>query len=372
MVTNDIYRVYAYDINTNTLLTELPAENLTFSGRLNDAGTISFDLPISRPSVASRAKPIMAYNGNPFAVYVDKDGLIEWGGVIWTWNYNRASGILTLGGKEWLSYFAQRTIAADYSATSYPSGIDPALLAYKAVYDAQAAGTGANVGIVTTSTTSTIPAITPGYPLTGRTTVANVLKDLASISSPGNGTVDTVFDWAWVSGSPVTTMTISSPRAGRVGAASGLAFDLSRVIDYSYPTDAQQAGTKIVATGGGAGLSSTVNTTQPVGGLGQMPRLDKVISFSNVQSQTQLDAMAAGLPTQFGQPVPTPTVTQPTSVAPRLNTFSIGDDARLYIAADERFPSGLNEYWRIVQYSVKVPNEGVPTITFTFNKPPTF
>ena len=441
-MTTDIYRVYAYDLNTNTLITELPATGLAFDRRLNDAGSISFDLPISRPEVAARAKPLMPYSGNPFAIYVDRDGVIVWGGIIWTWNYSRASGVLSLGGKEFLSYFAQRTIAADYSLDTYPDtdlsayhlagvtelnvldttgfvsgqyitvgkdtpevcrilavtsttklalyaattlnhpatapvsySIDPAALVKQVVTDAQnntLAGPGSNIGISIVGGTSTIPPIVPGYPLTQHTTVANVIRDMASISSPGNGTVDTVFETSWVSGVPHTSMTIYSPRAGAVNTASGIAFDLSRVMDYTWATDATSTGTKITVTGGGNNLSSTVNSSVPVGGIGQMPHLDKTVTFSSVQSQTQLDAMAQGLKDQFGVPVPTPTLVQPTSLLPTMGTFALGDDARLYIASDERFPAGLNEYWRIIQYSVKVPDEGVPTITFTFNKPPVF
>lgn len=439
----DIFRVYAYDLNTNTLITELPASNLSFDARLNDAGGISFDLAISRPSVASRVKPLMAYSGNPFAVYVDHDGIIVWSGIIWTWNYSRASGILSLGGKEFLSYFAIRTIAADYSPLSYPattltanasigataltvasntgyvagqtinidttgttekrviastggsttinitaglssahtSGatiqavIDPAALVKKAIEDAQnvsLAGAGSNIGITVSGGTSTIPPIIPGYALTQRVMVSNVVRDMASINSVGNGTVDSTISSSWVAGSPSTVMTIWSPRAGRIGSASGITIDLSRVIDYAWTTDATSMGTTIYATGGSSGVSTTVNSSAPIGGLGQLPHLDKVASFSNVQTQDQLSIMAAGLPQQFGYPLPSPSATQPTSVQPLLGTFVIGDDVRLYIASDERFPSGINEYWRIVQYSVSVPDEGVPTISFVFNKPPTY
>ena len=374
LVATDVYRVYAYDLNANTLITELPAVNLSFDCRLNDAGSIAFDLPISRPSVASRVKPLMAYSGVPFAVYVDRDGTIVWGGIIWTWNYSRASGTVSLGGKEFLSYFAQRTIAADYSAGSYPSGIDPTQLAYKALTDAQnvsLSGSGANIGVAVSVASAWGSTVIPGYSLTQRSTVANVVKDMATINAPTNGTVDTVFKSTWVAGAPAKTAVITAPRTGLIGSASGIAFDLSRVKDYTWPTDATTIGTTIYATGGSS-LSATQTTSNPIGGTAQLPRLDKVISFSNVNSQTQLNAMSVSLPQQYGQPIPTPTVIQPTSVYPKLGTFSVGDDARLYIASDERFPSGLNEYWRIVQYAVTVPNEGVPTISFTFNKPPVY
>jgi hypothetical protein len=194
---------------------------------------------------------------------------------------------------------------------------------------------------------------------------------MAAISSTGNGSVDTAFTSAWVAGVPVTTMTISSPRAGRIGSASGLIIDLSRALDYTWPTNATATGTTIIVTGGN-GLVSKLSTGVSVGGLGQLPHLDKVVSFSSVQSQSQLNTMAAGLPQVYQAPLPTPTVTIPTTALPQLGSFIIGDDVRILINSDERFPAGLDEYWRIVQYSVNVPDEGVPTVTFTLNKPPVY
>jgi hypothetical protein len=374
VVATNIFRVYAYDLNTNTLITELPASGLTFDSRLNDSGSISFTLNLSRPEVASRVKPLLPYNGNPFAVYVDRDGSIVWSGIIWTWNYSRKTGDLAMQGKEFMSYFAQRVLAAQYTNVEYPSGIDPAALVKQAVVDAQnnaLAGPGSNIGIVVAGGTSTIPAIIPGYPSSQNTKVSQLVSDMAAISSPGNGTVDTTIASIWSAGAPLTTLTIWSPRAGRIGSASGLILDLSRALDYTWPTNATATGTKIIATGGNS-LTTTIATGVPVGGLGQLPHLDKVVSFSSVQTQSQLDTMASGLAQVYDAPLPTPTVTIPTSALPQLGTFVIGDDIRMFISFDERFPAGLDEYWRIIQYSVTVPNEGVPTITFTLNPPPVY
>lgn len=443
-MTVDIFRVYAYDLDTNTLITELPAHDLSFDSRLNDSGSISFTLNLSRPEVASRVKPLLPYNGNPFAVYVDRDGALVWGGIIWTWNYARATGDLAMQGKQIMSYFSQRKLAVDYSVgnpsfapsttmlayataptstlsvtstTGFTAGqsiqfgvenpevrtiasvtapntitltsptaynhaangpvqyaIDPAALVKTAVNDAQnttLCGPGASIGVTVVGGTSTIPPIVPAYPASQNTPVAQLISDMAAINSTGNGTVDTTIASSWSSGAPANVLTIWSPRAGRIGSASGLIFDLSRAIDYTWPTDATSTGTNFTVTGGNS-LTSTATSGVPVGGLGQMPRLDKVVSFSSVQSQSQLDAMTVGVVQQFSAPVPSPSVTQPTSALPTLGSFVLGDDVRVFISSDERFPSGLDEYWRIIQYSVKVPDEGVPTITFTLNKPPVY
>ena len=70
------YRIFAYDINTNTLLCELPGNGLTFDTRLNDPGSCSFSLNLKSPGTAKRVAPIMGYEGNPFKVYIDRGGVI--------------------------------------------------------------------------------------------------------------------------------------------------------------------------------------------------------------------------------------------------------------------------------------------------------
>lgn len=382
----ETYTVFAYDLNTNTPLGTLPATGLKFGCRLNDAGPISFDLNLQNPVVAAKAQMVLAYQGTPVALYVQRsigggNGVLVWGGILLTTNHNKATGVLSIGGKEWLAYFDQRVITADYSQTSYPSGIDPAQLVLKALTDAQStvkSGPGASLGIQVVGGTSTIPHFVPGYPITQHTTVGQILADMAATSAPGSGTVDTVFTSAWsAGGSPVVTATIATMRAGRSASNTNLIFDLSKALDYSWPTDATKMGTTLIATGAGSG-SATVSATvpspyTPVGGLGQPPRLDQVYQFNNVQSQSQISAMAKGIAQLYGQAVVTPTVKVPTATSEQpLGSWVIGDDARLYTQADERFPNGLDQYWRIVAYDVEVPDEGIPTVTLTFNTPPVF
>jgi hypothetical protein len=288
--------------------------------------------------------------------------------------------VLSIGGKEFLSHFNQRVIAADYSAKSYPGKIDPAALVQHALVDAQnpaLSGPGASIGITVVGGTSTIPPFIPGYPKTQYTTVSQVLADMAATSSPGAGTVDTTFTAAWdANGNPHPVAQIWSPRVGRAAGQTGLVFDLSKALDYTWPTDATKMGTTIIATGAGTGSATVTATEQsqttPVGGLGQSPRLDQVYSFTNVQSQQQISAMAKGTSQLYGQAVATPTVTIPTGADPELGAWMIGDDARLYTQPDERFPNGLDSFWRIVAYDVTVPDEGVATVVLTFNLPPVF
>lgn len=373
--------MYAYDINTNTKLTELPGNGLTFGSRLNDQGSLKFSLPLGRRGIAGLVAPLLAYDGRPVKLYVDRGGVIIGAGYIaWTGRYSKSTGVLEIGGNELGSYFGQRNAVADYSETTYPSGITPGDLLVALLQDAQnpvLAGAGASIGLQVVNQSTGMPTIIPGYPLGQYTRVKQIVQDMADIMVPGAGRVDVTVRSAWdpTTGNPVDTLTVWSPRAGRSAETSGVFFDLDSAIDYTWPTDATVMGTTITATGSGNGATRPVATANapgvPVGGLGQAPRLDKTVSVTS-QSQDQVSAMASGIAAQYGDPVGTPTVVIPTDGQMPLGSWAMGDDARLYTSGDERFPQGLSQYWRIVQQEVTVPDDGLPTVTVSFNKPPLY
>ena len=116
----ETFRVFAYDINTNTLLNELPVNNLTYDSRLGDAGACSFDLNLRSPAVQKVISPILAYDGAAFALYIDRNGQIDWAGEALTGNYDSVSGVLpvTIGGQNGL----QITFANPQSLTGTQTG----------------------------------------------------------------------------------------------------------------------------------------------------------------------------------------------------------------------------------------------------------
>jgi len=374
------FHVIAYDLNTNARLCEIPANNLRFDSRLNDAGAISFDISLQSPGVAGQVASILGYEGNPYAVYVDRNGVIVWGGICWTGLYTRSSGLLSVGGKEFLSYFDQRIAAADYSQLTYPAGIDPAQLLALALTDAQniaLQGAGASIGLSVVYTASGIPVIVPGYPIAQQTAIQSIINDVTALVVPGFGGTDIQVLCAYDAfGVPQRTAYTRSPRSGNPAGSTGLIFDLSSCIDYTWPTDATQAGNTLIVTGSGNGAAAPTTTVNapgvPLGGLGQSPRLDKLIT-TTAQSQQQVQQMANGLAQQYGKPVTTPTVTILTNGAQPLGSWSMGDDARLYMPpGDDRFPNGKSEYWRVVQQQISVPDAGAATAVLTFNVPPSF
>jgi hypothetical protein len=368
------YRVFAYDINTNTLMCELDAIGLQFGYRLNDAGPLQFDVLIDTYETAAASAQVLSLNGSPFACYVDLNGSIVWGGVAWTTDYKKSAGTVGFGGQDWFSWLGQRKQAASYDTGA---SFTPPAFIQKVILDAQApaAGAGASVGLQVATVLGTAqPSMVPSYPASQRTPVAQMVQDMTKIMLPTYGGVDITLSSVWgPAGVPVNTLTVWTPRAGRQASNSSQTLELDNSMDYAWPTDAMRMGTNLDVTGGGTGtsmLSQTVQGIVPVGGLGQAPRLDRVVNYPAIQSKPQLVAMSGGAAQQYGQPLVTPTVTMPTRGL--LGTFIVGDDVRVRTPGDPRFPSGYDDYWQVVAYDVNVPEDGVPHMVITLNPPPLY
>lgn len=372
------FTVFAYDINSNERITEFPAKQLTFDSRLNDPGSITFTCYMRAPKVANLVAPILDYGGDPVKLYVDRNGVIVWSGFLWTVNPTKSTGEIEFGGGELLSWGDMRVQAADYSASSYPNGIDAGTLMAKVFTDAQdttLCGPGASIGLNIVGATAGIN-IVPGYPLSQYTQLSQIVANTVQVVNPGVGGIDvgTASYWDPTTGAPVDTLTVYCPRIGRPAGQTGVIFDLSAALDYTWPTDATKSGNTLIVMGGSSTNTPIAIVNTPgvtVGGAGEPPRLDLVASYTTVTSQDQISLMANGAADQYGKPILTPTVTVPT--ASNLGTFIVGDDARLYSPPDFLNPRGVDQYLRIVQSQVTVPDDGgSATMVVTFNPPPSF
>lgn len=370
-----IFRASAWDINTNTKLTDLPgATSLHYSERINDAGEFGFDLNLSDAQARATAQILRNLGGNEFKTIItaNADTTILYAGIGQQSAMASKNTFISFAGKALPAWFSQVVIA-----NSYTTAVSPGQLIANAVTDAQNVGPGANRGIVPVLIGSARqPNITPSYNVNQRTTVAQVIADQTAGITPGTGGTDYYMSHVFTNGAPAHQMNIISPRSGRDHNTSGLSVNLGQAIDWTWPTENTQSGNHIIVVGSGTGgvqPVATADTSTPRGGLGQPPRKDLVLQYSQVSIQSQLQNIANGSVQRFGQPITTPTVTIPATYAPcALGAFMIGDDVRLDSGPSIWFPNGLSQWWRIVAYDVTVPDAGVPTVTLTLNQPPVF
>ena len=393
----------AWDLVTAQPIDTLPYMGVSFGAPLNQPGSFSGSLPLAGLAVASLqqasatdAPPIFSYQRatqvSNTALFVDFNGELIWGGIIWTSSYDSADPqkMLKVGAMEFGSYFQQRLQAEDYSTTwTAPNpAADPMLIAQRILDDAIAAGTifGGITLTLHPSGGEGGPTISPSYPGTSLQTIDSIVSILSQMGySVG---FDYSFDVAYLPGTrtPGITLNIWYPRQGRSAADSQLLL-LSTDCTFTYPVDGTQQATSITETGSGAdGLEpATASTTLP-----DYPLLQRTFSRAQINDEGTLSNVTLGdlglycfppVSPTFTVPVwmPDPVTGQVPPEAPlQFGTFDRGDNFVFRVDpvagggmnVDPRFPEGCEFEWRINSWQCNVADKGLSTIVLTAGIPP--
>jgi hypothetical protein len=413
------------DLRSGSVKGEVPFANVSFSKTLNGVSSFSGTLNLADPGLVG-VDPIDATLPGRSALFVDYNGSLVWGGIVWPREYTHQAQTqsLTVTASDIWSYFTNRVQATDYSAPPY-SGItgtgspmaiwdatssgstwDPVLIAWQVVADAIAAyspspyqpaatsygnilgglaiaANGNNTAASYIASGTNTPAssyVNATYPYSTLQTVDTIVKQLAGLGL-GVG-FDFGIDVAYSAGAfsvPVATLNFSYPRRGRTFAQNNLMVDLSTAISYSFPEDGTQIGNVIYETGGSGAIGVTQNINPLLQGY---PILERVISRSNITSSNVLNLLSQlGISDAYLYSY-APVVPQFTvdlfGDNPHIGNFIEGDDLRVYLPAtdtqgqvwDPRFPYGIDQEWRITQWTAKVTDSGQSTLTCVLNQPP--
>jgi hypothetical protein len=107
------YRYYTADLVTNTIIGELSLEDVGYERSLKSPG--SFDGKIT---ITDQTNSLDLYNATmpgKTAIYVVRDGVCAWGGIIWGRTYDMVSRSLTFSASEFTSYLNHRIVWKAYS-----------------------------------------------------------------------------------------------------------------------------------------------------------------------------------------------------------------------------------------------------------------
>jgi hypothetical protein len=108
VITPAEYRYYVADLLTNNVLGEIPFTNVSFERSLSKAGSFSGTIP-----VIDATKAYNLYENTlpgKTALYILRNGVCVWGGIIWARQYNPLQKTLIVDGNEYISYFYHRAI----------------------------------------------------------------------------------------------------------------------------------------------------------------------------------------------------------------------------------------------------------------------
>lgn len=107
------YKYYTVDLISNQLIGEIPFEDVSYEKSLKQAG--AFDGKIT---VSDQTENLNLYNvtmPGKTALFVVRDGVCVWGGIIWSRSYDLVGRSLAVSASEFTSYLSKRVIWKSYS-----------------------------------------------------------------------------------------------------------------------------------------------------------------------------------------------------------------------------------------------------------------
>ncbi len=358
------YRYLFVDLVSNEIIGELPLTGVGFTQQLNQSGSFQGHLLLSGINTYQFNVDASTIPGK-CGLYVDRNGILVWGGVIWGRTYNSADQTVTYNAREWLSYFERRRITQDVEFTQ----IDQLVIAKTLIEDAQAKPYG-DIGVGYNSDGQTTSGILVDrvyyyYELKG---VYQAIQDLSRQGDGFDFQIDVAYDGT--TGLPAKYFNTYYPRSGVVYSPTDISipvfeFPAGNIVEYEYPEDGSIAANSVYALGAGSNEGKLISGAQDVTRFAEgWALLEDQQNYSDITDQSVLDSLAVGAVTALSYPPITMKITVPAFINPEFGSYEIGDDCRVVIR-DDRFPNGFDEVFRIVGISVQPGEDGPERVTLS-------
>lgn len=348
------YTYLAVDLLSNQILAELPLSGSNFDSLLNGAGAFQAKLPLADRRI-QKLDPIGSTQPGRTALYVDRDGSLVWGGIIWTRRYSGADDTLTLAGAEFWSYY-KRVFAAGGVSTGGVS--QDQLSIVQSLLTGLQAFPAANLGLqIGTETSGVLRTLTHySYEL-------KPYGDMVEEMSQSDTGFDFAIDVAYNAGVPTKYLHLGYPRRGRPAAGTGLVFSFpGNVTGFDWDEDAASQATRLFVQGAGEGdaMQRTTQVAQDLLDAGY-PLLDSTISFKDntitpvtADSYAVLASRARAESAALKATVTLPSFTVRADLDPVFGSYITGDSVTVEVGSESsRFPNGITTTQRINQISLQ-------------------
>lgn len=349
------YRYLLTNVLTGARLAELPLESASFSHVLNAPGAFSGTLGLRQPA---KLEEILrtSLNLGQVALYVERDGVIVWGGMLWTSDADIDAGTLTLAGEGFHSYFRRRALRVQkiYTQQDQTTQIAKDLIDW-----AQSIG-GGTIGVVTSDVAATGVLRDRTYEAFERKNIGAEVEALAAL----DGGFDFRYESRWLSGVGSTIQTrflTSFPATGR---PTEIVLEVGKQLaKASVKTDATALATNVDAIGAGEGDLGLIATVSDPALLGAYPMLDDVISFTDVSELPTLDAHARKRQRRGAAPVVLPAMEWEPGLEPVVGSFLPGD---IVTVRGSHGIAKVDGRFRVITIDMSVDDSGTETGKLSF------
>ncbi|MEV7091146.1 hypothetical protein AB0O07_35695 [Streptomyces sp. NPDC093085] len=365
------YTYYTADLATGAISDELPLYDVTFSTELNEAGEFRGRLPLGDPRVTVH-RPRELTEPARAALYVERDGILVWGGVIWTVKYGSADRHLEISGAGFLSYFDhRRVLPADFdpAVTELASvGVtftdhDQSDIARDLVRLAQA-HPGGDIRVRPDSAARSGIPRTLGFPGGQLKSTGEALRELASLEDGPDFLLDVAYG---SDGRPVRRLRVGTPRLGR--RSTGHVWEYgANLTGYTWPVDGASTAVRVFALGEqrpGGGEDGDEGGGESEGGqlvavaedlTTGRPLLETEVSYVQISDPEVLRSQARSALAAVSAPVVLPELTARADREPLLGSYQVGDEATV-VVRDVFFPDGTQFDVRITGIEVTPGND---------------
>ncbi|GIJ50317.1 hypothetical protein Val02_72030 [Virgisporangium aliadipatigenens] len=368
------YSYLVADLRTGVELDELPLHGVSFSTVLNDSGEFRGQLAIGDRRIGIREPQRVTEPGRT-ALYVARDGVLVWGGIIWTSKYSSPERILEIGAAGFLSYFdRRRVLRPDYDPATHDvatlppvpfTNIDQAEIARALVRGAQS-HPGGNIGIqVDPPPPEGTPPRWPrtleyrGYELKS---VGEALRELAALDNGPDILMDVAFG---ADGRAVRRLRVGEPHLGQPGAPHFWEYG-ANLVSYTWPQDGASMANRVFALGSGSEegqlIEPAVDAAQLSAGF---PLTETEVSYVHVEDRALLRSIATAELSTVADPVVLPELVVRADLEPTLGSYQVGDHAQVLVK-DGFFPGGREFRVRILGIEVSPGDDaGEELVTLT-------
>ncbi len=356
-----VYRWLAYDLRTNVAIAELPLSVRQYGGMLNNPGSFEAQIPLD---VSTAAYVNAATTPERTIVFVERDGVIipDSGYVIWR-RVRSAGNSVSISGVGLASLLRRNRVVSNLVYTS----LDQLTIARNLITHLQSQA-GGDFGIAVGSGTSgvTRDRTYNGYE---RKNIGDAIDELSACFDG----FDWAIDCAWSGSSPAKNLTLSYPRRGRIAGTTGVIFAVGKnILDYTFIEDGTRSARSVDIFGSGDGKDMKVSTATATALLDEgFPLTSETLAYKDITVQGTIDSrVVAAMNARAKTPAFLELSVMPDDVDAGLGTWIVGDDAYVEIT-DDNFPRnadgspGYTAYFRIIGYSVNVPDSGPETVSVT-------
>lgn len=342
-----VYRYLLADLLTHQVNQELSLYGVTAGKRLNKPGNCTFTIPLGTGVYFDRDIIDASHPGRT-ALFIERDGALAWGGIVWSRVYQSQGHNLSFTGQTFESYAYKQFIETDFIKVD----MDQREI-LRQLFIHMSAKPYADIGIQVQAApySGDILRTVNFYAYEGWT-YGKAIEYLLGYDQGFDYTLDVVYDSNMA---PAILMRCDNVLGAPI-ATTQVAFDYpGNIKNYWYPESGSSGVTSMIGFGAGeaGAMTRSKYVIQKLLDAGypdlQSDYNNKDVSVAaTLGSQTKAAALLAAIP------ITVPTFEINPQLDPQLGSYNLGDYCKISII-DPRFPDGKELNTRILGWDIQPP-----------------